>query len=55
MLWCGVQHSHSLRKEALPEPAGAGVEASVKPARWGESKNPMVRMGCIPDSAYRPA
>lgn len=28
-----------IRREALPEPAGAGAEAAVTPARWGLGEN----------------
>ena len=53
--WCGVQQGHSLREEALPEPAGVGAEAPVTPAGWEEGEKPMVRVGGILDDVCHPA
>ena len=46
--WCGVQQGHSLREEAPPEPAGAGVEAPVRPAGWEDRERSMVQGGRHP-------
>lgn len=44
-----ISRIHSLREEeeALPEPAGVGVESPVTPVGWEEGEKSMFRVGGI--------